>query len=373
MPAEPEIFLLAGEPSGDRAGAELARALRRRIPGARLAGLGGDGMRAAGVELLEHVDRLAILGFAEVVRHLPRLARLRRRVERRILERRPALVVAIDYPGFNLPVAETVRRRGIPVLWYVVPQVWAWREGRAARLGRAADAVCAVLPFEPDFLARHGVAATFVGHPVLDSPPVEARPPLEEADRAPRLGLFPGSRAQEVRRMLPRFLAAAAELQRERPDLTVHVARAPGLPPRLYARCPPGTLAPPAEVIAGSDAAIAKSGTVTLELAAAGVAMTVGYRLHPLSFALARRLVRVPHVSLVNLVAGRALVPERIQGDLTPGTLAADVRPLLVAGSERRRAMREGLADVTRRLGGAGAADRVAAIAVTLIGSGSGR
>jgi len=369
--ADPTIFLSAGEASGDQHGAELARQLQRSLPGVRIVGLGGSEMEAAGVELLAGLDRLAILGFAEVVRHLPDMLALRKQV-RSFFEREGVdLFVPIDYPGFNLPLARWAHGRGIPVLYYIAPQVWAWHESRAARLAEVADEVCVVLPFEEDFLRRYGANVRFVGHPLLDR---EIRGSASDGLagqglRAPAagavpgervLGLFPGSREQEVRRMLPAFLAAAGRLAADMPDLRLRVARSRDLPLSLFAACPEGSIGSPEQVAAESTAAITKSGTITLQLALNDVPMVVGYRVNRWTAALARRLLQIPHIALVNLVAEREVVPERIQERMTGAELAAAILPLLDPASAARAEMLDGLALVRSRLGEPGAAARVA-------------
>jgi lipid-A-disaccharide synthase len=373
--AEPTIFLSAGEASGDQHGAELAKSLRRRIPGVRLTGLGGSEMAAAGVELLAGLDRLAILGFAEVVRHLPDLLSLRKEVRQFILRENVDLFVPIDYPGFNLPLAEWTHTRGIPVVYYIAPQVWAWHESRARRLARISDEVCVVLPFETAFLESYGTNVRFVGHPLLDrttsQPPVARR--SAETSGAPVLGLFPGSRAQEVRRMLPEFLDAAARLAVAIPNLRILVARSADLPEELFASCPSGSVATPEVVVSEATAAITKSGTITLQLALADVPMVVGYRVNAFTASIARRLLRIPHIALVNLVAERGVVPERIQTEMTGERLASAVAPLLKTGSEEREAVRAGLREVRSRLGEPGAADRVADVCITALAAGAAR
>ncbi len=363
------VFLSAGESSGDLHGARLARELRRRDPDLRLVGLGGSRMRSAGVELLEDLDTLAVMGFAEVLRSLPALIGVRWRVRRWIERERPDLVIPIDYPGFNLSLACHASSLDVPVLYYIAPQVWAWRPKRARKLARCTDRVCVVLPFEEDFLSEHGADARFVGHPLLDDPDRhggDGQGDREHGDAPPVLGLFPGSRAQEVERILPSLGEAARRLRDERPGLEVRVARAPDLPRELYGD-PPGRLAPPDEVAAAARAALTKSGTVTLQLALVGVPMVVGYRVNALTFFLARRLVSVDHVALVNLVAGREVVPELIQDELTPDRLVEEARPLLEPGSGPRRRMLRGLAEIREALGDSGCTRRVADEAMALV------
>ena len=359
----------------------MARELRRSLPGVRLAGLGGSEMEAAGVELLAGLDRLAILGFAEVVRHLPDMLALRKQV-RSFFEREGVdLFVPIDYPGFNLPLARWVHGRGVPIVYYIAPQVWAWHESRAARLSEVADEVCVVLPFEEGFLRRYGANVRFVGHPLLDrelpgnggedtARPGSRNPATSGVAAETVLGLFPGSREQEVRRMLPAFLDAAGRLAADMTGLRVRVARSRDLPLSLFSDCPVDSVASPEQVAAESTAALTKSGTITLQLALNDVPMVVGYRVNRWTAMLARRLLQIPHIALVNLVADREVVPERIQERMTGVELAAAVRPLLDSTSPERAEMRDGLALVRSRLGEPGAAARVAETCTRLLGVG---
>lgn len=366
MSPEPTVFISAGEASGDRYGGRLAAELRRRLPGVELLGLGGERMRTAGVERLAGLDRLAVMGVVELAGHLPYFLRLRRRVRERMVHADVDLLVAIDYPGFNLPLARFASRREMAVLYYAPPQVWAWRRRRARQVAERSDLVCTILPFAADPLSSAGASVEFVGHPLLDELGEGARarrgedPPEEPSNgNPPRLGLFPGSREQEVRRILPPMLGAARRLKERRPGLEVTVARAPDVPEAAYGH-PGGIQERPApEVARESTAALAASGTVTLELALHGTPMAVGYRMHPVTFALARQLVSVEHVSLVNLVHGSRLVPELLQDEVTAEGLAAAAEPLLSPGGRRQR-VRKGLAEVRSRLGRAGVAARVA-------------
>jgi lipid-A-disaccharide synthase len=367
----PTIFISAGEPSGDLHGAALARALSMALPGVRLIGLGGDRMRAAGVELLAEVEELAVIGLAEVLRHLPFFVRLRRRVFEALEREGVELVIPIDYPGFNLRLARGSRRRGIPVLYYIAPQVWAWHSSRTRAIARDTDRVAVVLPFEEEYLRRAGVEATFVGHPLLDRalPSLSREKWCAEHDldpSAPILALFPGSRAQEVERHLSLMLETAELLRRRRPEVQPVIAAVPDLPPSLFASAPWPLEARGELLLAHARLAVVKSGTTTLETALAGVPMVVVYRMHPLSYMLARRLVRTPFVSLANLVAGGEVVPERLQDAARPAELARLLEERLDDGAVREATL-AGLARVRGRLGEPRAAERVAAIALELL------
>ncbi|HSJ32128.1 MAG TPA: lipid-A-disaccharide synthase [Longimicrobiales bacterium] len=374
----PRIFLSAGEPSGDLHGARVAEALRRRWPDAELFGLGGDRMRAAGVELLAHVDQLAIMGFVEVLRHLPYFVDLMRTVKRTLAARRPDLVLPIDYPGFNLRLAHHARSRHIPVLYYIAPQVWAWHRSRMKQLARNTDRLAVILPFETELFRAAGANASFVGHPLLDQPaPAASREDFlrdlgMDSDR-PVLALFPGSRAQEVERQLDVFVAAATAVQAHLPEVQPVLAESAAVPPAAYAAAPFPRTRDGWALLHHARAALVKSGTSTLQAALSGTPLVVTYRVHPVTFFMAQRLVRVPHVGLVNLVAGERIAPELLQDDATPERLAAALLPLLDVNSSERRAALAGLARVRDRLAPPdeerNAAERVADLAAELIGA----
>jgi lipid-A-disaccharide synthase len=374
MGSRPTIFLSAGEPSGDLHGASLARALRRRWPAARLLGLAGPRMQAAGVEPVAPFERLALMGFVEVVRHLPFFVRLLRRVQRLMAEGGVDLVIPIDYPGFNLRLARRAAGQGVPVLYYIAPQVWAWHRSRAGTLAGLADRVAVILPFEEPLLRGYGARATFVGHPLLDRhEEVVGRDEfcaslgLEPERRV--LALFPGSRIQEVARHLDPFVAAAGRLVDARWHIQPVIARSPDVDPAAYQGAAfPMTADGPA-LLAHAHAALVKSGTTTLETALAGVPMVIAYRTHPATFWLARRLVRVDHVGLVNLVAARRVVPELLQGQVTPEALATALLPIVDEGPARQAAV-AGLDTVRAALrpdGSGTAAERVAALAAEIL------
>ena len=364
-----EILFVAGEVSGDLHAAAVARALRARNAPFALTGAGGDAMQEAGVELLEHTVSSAVMGFIAPIRHLPRLARLRRMLTARIRSGRVALVVLVDSAGFNMGIAAAATAAGVPTLYYITPQVWASRPGRMATLARTVTKAAVILPFEEQLLRDNGVDATFVGHPLLDRAQgmpdqVEARRRLGLDVERPVLALFPGSRAQEIARHLDPFVAAARELQRRDPSLQVVVSSAPHvrIPPE---RCPfPLVHANSFAVLRAADAALCKSGTTTLEAAIALCPLVVAYRTSAIEYALARRLVKIPFIGLVNIVAGREVAPEFVQNELRSSALADALAPLLDRTAPQRRVQLEALRAVRDSLGETGAADRVARLAL---------
>jgi len=367
----PRILVTAGEPSGDLHGAHVVRALRDRWPDATIHALGGPHLAAAGADVRWSAEGLAAMGLVEVVETLPAHLSLLRTLKRACEAGAYDLLIVIDYPGFHLRLAEAAHAAKVPVLWYIAPQLWAWHPGRAARLARAVDRLAVILPFEPAFFEAAGIPSTYVGHPLLDreAPPTRAsaRTALGLASGAKVLALFPGSRRGEIARLWPSYCAAARRLLDDGHCTDVLIAATawgeyPGSEGMQVIRGDSSL------VLAAADAALAKSGTTTLEAALADVPMVVAYRTNPLTAWLARRLITVSWVSLVNLIVDREVVPELMQRAATPDRLVAMVAPLLAAGSPEAATQRAGFAEVRARLGGAGASARVADLAGELLG-----
>ena len=370
----PTIFVSAGEPSGDAHAAHVVAALQRAIPGIRVLAVGGEHLAAAGAEMLGRIEGLTVMGFVEVVRKIPAHLRLLRAVRARLARGDVKLVLLVDYPGFHQRVAAAAHALGIPVLYYIAPQAWAWRQGRVRWMRSLITRVAVILPFEEDFFRSHGVPATFVGHPLLDRLPAvpdrtAAKAALGLDPSRPVLGIFPGSRQQEVARMWETFRDAAERVVARRPEVQVVVAATPA------GRYPaPGDLrlvyGQPEACLAASDAALCKSGTTTLQAALSGTPLVVAYRVHGLSYALGRWLVsHIRWIGLVNLVAGREIAPEFVQGRVRADLLAEALLPLLQEGGAERTRQLEDLAMVRARLGEPGAAERVARMAREILAS----
>jgi lipid-A-disaccharide synthase len=368
----PRILVTTGEPSGDLHGGRVVHALRAALPDAVIDAVGGPQIAQAGARIIHPLDGLGAMGFVEPLLKLPAHWRLFRKLRKAFRAGAYDLLITIDYPGFHVRVAEAARAAGVPVLHYIAPQLWAWHPERAARWSRAVDRLAVILPFEPEFFRARGVESTYVGHPLVDQSTSRDRDTARALLKVPKdarvLALFPGSRRSEIGRLWEPYRDAARRLLAEgRADVVIVAGTAwgqyPGADGMILVRDSAS------DVLAAADAVLAKSGTTTLEAAIADVPMVVAYRMHPITYRLARRLVTVDWVSLVNLIAGREVVPEVVQHAVSTEDLVRRVGPLLDPATPETMAQRAGFREVRERLGGPGASERVAAMAVELLGS----
>ncbi|HEY0527460.1 MAG TPA: lipid-A-disaccharide synthase [Gemmatimonadaceae bacterium] len=369
-----KVLFVAGEASGDLHAAGVAAALRRLRPELPLAAVGGPRLAEQGVELVHRDNQLGVMGFLEVVKHIPRHFQLLHRLKKMLANGEVGVVILIDYPGFNMKVAAAAKQAGVPVLYYVTPQVWAWGAGRIPKLAEIVTRAAVILPFEEAFLRGYGVNAEFVGHPLLDrtqNMPTrqEARETLGLPQDARVLALFPGSRQQEIDRHIDDFVATAKEVQGRLSKVEVVVSVAPTVA-LDSGRCPFRLVhSASLSVLRAADVGLCKSGTTTLEAAIADCPLVVAYRTGKISYALAKRLVKVDHIGLVNVVAGREVAREFIQDEIDPPVVANALVDLFDSQSPARKRVLDGLADVRSKLGTPGAADRVARIASELAGT----
>jgi len=374
-----DIMVVAGEASGDQHAAGLVRALKAKDPTLSFFGMGGRRLAAEGVELLHDAREVSVMGITEVLPRLPRILKILRDLGRVAAERRPACAILVDIPDFNLRLAKKLRRLGIPVAYYISPMIWAWRRGRVHTIAKRVDRMLCILPFEEAFYRDAGVAARYVGSPVLEQLPPPASPEsfrerLGLSPTRPTLALLPGSRESELERLLPSMVAAAKALQAEQPELQIVVPVAPTLDrARVEAHFAGSGLSPTLidgrapEAVGASDTAVVASGTAVLEAGLMQRPMVVIYRVSWLTGLIGRLLLKVAHVALVNLLAGRRIVPELLQGEANPKRIAEEVRRVFTDGPARRE-MIAGLSEVRGALGPVGAADRAADEVLQLLG-----
>lgn len=375
------IMIVAGEASGDLHGSNLVRSALSLDPDLKFYGLGGENLRNAGIDLLFDLEHQGLFGFLEIVSSLRSTIGIYRSLKASLTRDRPSAVVLIDYPDFNLRLAKSAKRLGIPVFYYISPQLWAWRQGRVKKVDRYVDRMAVVFPFEPDFYQRYGVEVSFVGHPLLDvmdppRPKEEVKTELGFDPSQPLLGLLPGSRMSEIKAHLPLMLESARRLNAGRPNgVALAVAQADSLGS--------GELTPflelgPKDVklIAGrthdlqnaADVILTASGTATLETALMLTPMVVIYRLKLLSYQIFRRMVKIEHVAMANLIAGEEVVPELLQNDAHPDNIVTELNRILDSPEDRRR-MVEGLTLIRKKLGGHGASLRAARLLLETINS----
>jgi lipid-A-disaccharide synthase len=367
MSRHKELLVVAGEASGDLHGARLVSELRRLVPGLETFGLGGDELKAAGLQPVAHSSEVSVVGITEVLKVLPRIREVFAALLAEVDRRRPDAAVLIDFPDFNLRLARELEKRGLRVIYYISPQVWAWRKGRVRTISRLVDRMLVLFPFEVDFYRRHHVDVVHVGHPLVDEVPVlpNVWDQGAEPDGPFRIALLPGSRLSEVESLLPTMLESVRRMAAELPveALLIKAPTVPrevleeqiqlsGLPVRIVSE-------DRFAAVADSHLALCASGTATLEVGLLGTPMIVLYRLGFWTWSLARMLVRLPNVSLVNLVLGRRVVPELLQGDANPDRIATEAEIILLEDRVRNE-MRAGLAELRARLGEGGASGRAA-------------
>jgi lipid-A-disaccharide synthase len=366
-----QVLIVAGEASADLHAARALDELRKLRPGVHAFGVGGARLREAGLEVIAPAEDISVMGLAEVLPRIPRILSILRRLARTAAERRPRAALLVDLPDFNLRLAGRLKRLGIPVVYYVSPMIWAWRQGRARKIARLVDRMLCILPFEERFYEGTGVSARFVGHPFAEKPPprsaAEYRAELGLPAERTTVAIMPGSRPAELRRLLPPMLDAAERIREAHPDAQFVVPVAPTLQPEtlqpylashrtLEVKLVDGRAE---QAVGASDAALVKSGTSTLETALMLRPMVVVYKLSWLSYLVGRLLVRIAHFALVNILAGRGIVPELLQRQASPERMAAEVNRLLgdrAAREEQLAALRE----VRASLGEPGAPRRVA-------------
>lgn len=377
-PGKKDILIVAGEASGDLHGARVVESLLRMEPAARVRAMGGEFLRRAGAEIVVDSSRLAVVGITEVLGRLGDLARAYWDLKGLIRRGEIGLLMLIDFPDFNLRLAQFAREAGVPVLYYVSPQVWAWRSGRTKVISRRVDRMAVIFPFEVPLYREAGLQAEFVGHPLMDTLGAEENParipPEEEGWRGePLVALLPGSRHREVFSLLPEMIRAAQIITGKKAGARFLLALAPTIDEEEIKRILPFS-GPRIEVVRGktdrvlraADLVLVASGTATLETAIRGKPMVIVYRVSPLSYWVGRAMIRVKWIGLVNLVAERSLVPELIQKEATGEKMAAEALRIL-EDEPYREAMIQGLAEVRQKLGSPGASERVARMALEMI------
>lgn len=364
-------YIIAGEASGDLHASNLMKGLKIADPEAAFRFWGGDLMKAQGGELVKHYRDLAFMGFTEVLSHLPVILRNFRFCEKDILQYHPDVLILVDYPGFNLRMAQFASRNGIRVFYYISPQLWAWHQSRVKKIKAYVDRMFVILPFEKEFYARHDYPVDYLGHPLLDV--INDRQRLKDRSLfigennltgKPIIALLPGSRKMEIRKMLGNMLSVKGQF----PDHQFVVAAAPSVDPAVYRQLISGmdvqmVSGQTYDLLSNASAALVASGTATLETALLGTPQVVCYKGNHLSYLLAKGIVKVPYISLVNLVLNRPLVSELIQNLLTPDNLERELKELL-NNAEKRAAMLSGYAHLKEQLGGPGASERVARLMV---------
>ena len=369
------VLIIAGETSGDFHGAHLVRALRKKDARIFFCGIGGERLKAEGVRLLMAAHEISVVGITEVISKIPKVFSGISAIKKIFNGLRPDLIILIDFPDFNLHIAKLAKKQGVPVLYYISPQIWAWRSGRIEKIRQYVDQMAVILPFEQDYYRKYNVPATFVGHPLLDYYPEQDTLIADGVRNDLIIGLLPGSRRGEIEKNLPVMLAAATRIQETFPEIRFLISIAPGIDGQWVDQfIRPYRNGCRIEQVAGavqqvfekSTLILAASGTVTLETAIFGVPMIIIYRVSGISYRLGRALVRVDHIGLVNIIAGERIVPELIQTDANPANIAREAVDIL-NNPERRQQIQHKLKSVRNRLGTPGAGERTADIAFKML------
>jgi lipid-A-disaccharide synthase len=371
------VMILAGEASGDQRGGEVAKALRTRLPDCRLTGIGGQQMQMAGVELFCNVDKLSVMGFSEVIKHLPQIYKIFKRTQQKLREEAPDLLILVDYPGFNLRIARYAKSIGIKTLFYISPQVWAWRQNRVKKIAASVDHMAVIFPFEKKFYERYNLPVTFVGHPLTQTIQMthdraNFRKMHAIPEDAPLISFLPGSRLSEVHTLLPLFVAAMPLIREAVPNARFALA--------LASTIDMNDLAPiignndilivqknTYDLMHAADLVITASGTATLETALIGTPMIVVYKVNAITGWIAKRLIKIPYISLCNIVAEEKVVEELLQEKATPQEIAFEAIDLL-SHPEKLLAIRRKLSPIREKLGHEKAADNMAQLVIDLVG-----
>ena len=370
------VTILAGEASGDQHGAKLVSAMQKKTPSLFFCGMGGDALRRAGVRIVVEASELTVVGITEVFVKIPAILKGMAKIKKLLKSLKPDLLILIDFPDFNLHIAAVAKKLDIPVLYYISPQIWAWRQGRVKRIRQLVDHMAVILPFEQRFYKEHNVPVTFVGHPLLDTNLPAADPELKANPSVPTvIGLVPGSRDIEIIRHLPVMLDSANILAERLEQATFIISHAPSVErKRIQAVIDGHHLRAKVEVISDGvekvfercDAIVATSGTVTLQAAIYGIPMVIIYKVSPVSAWLGKALIQVTNVGLVNLVAGRELVPELLQENATGDNIAQAIQNML-KDEEEFNHLKHQLIALREMLGGSGASERVADLALEML------
>lgn len=377
----PLVMLSAGEASGDQHAASLFLELKKLVPELRGIGMGGAKMREAGVDIRYDSTAIAVIGATEVIKHYGEIKRVLGQMQRIVRDERPDLLICVDYKEFNFRLARAAKAAGIKVLFYVSPQVWAWRPGRVKQYGEAVDHMAVIFPFEVPFYETHQIPVTYVGHPLAGKvrPSIQKSEALEEfglAGDGPVIGLLPGSRGNEIKRLLPAILDAVQRLTRQFPSARFVLSQAPSvddsLLQTLLEACPVPVKAIKGrqyDVLQCCDAVITVSGTATLEVALSGVPMAIIYKVTPITYQLGRWLINIPFIGLPNILAGKSIVREFIQKEANGEAIAREITRIL-QDRDYAEVMRQDLREVSTRLGEGGGSARLARLAADMMGYG---